>query len=437
VNDAVMKTPEKIMAYNSGQVQVDAVKSIVGYTVNNDVFEKQFQITMFFTFNLNMTNFKIAGIRELVIENKEVTFKVVDFSKGLPLPDIRMNLFYDNQIQQTRTTNMDGDIKFTDIPPGTRISIFADDNQDYVVETGEELVIEDWLARDEGGRKIYLKRLRVWTGMSLDLHGATGMTKIKSTNDQLTYTTGSYSSKGKLGHSFGIGFSYYFLKNKKFAVGIGIGADMDIVNGSITVDSLVQNPYSGINGNPYKDSEGQTCSLLYSSDNMGNELGATYLSSPLTIKFRYILDKKFLNYVYINAGMKYSYLFMNKSKMDGSVTYMGEYEQYYGLVLKDISALGYITDTVNFENDLSISKSNLGVVAGAGISIPLVKPFLNLDIGVDFNMGISDISDYDYTNYYLSTSTSYKEIGSLAGTSKALKTQFLGFHLGVSYDIFK
>jgi hypothetical protein len=129
---------------------------------------------------------------------------------------------------------------------------------------------------------------------------------------------------------------------------------------------------------------------------------------------------------------------MSKSKMDGEVTYMGEYEQYYDLVLKDIAALGYYTDEpVNFENDLEITKGNLGIIASAGISIPLVNPFLNLDIGVDFNMGITDISDYDHENYYLSTSTNYEDIGSLAGTSQALKSQFIGFHLGISYDIFK
>jgi hypothetical protein len=257
VTDVVMKTPERIPAYNMGQVKADAVKSIIGMTKNEDVFEKQIQITMFFSFNLDMTNFRIAGIRELVIDNKEITFKVIDFSKGTPLPSVNMNLFYDNQLQQTRETNVDGEVKFTDIPPGSRISVSADENQDYVIETDKELVIEDWLARDEGGRKIYLKRLRVWTGMNLDLHGATGMSMIKSTNDEANYIAESYSAKGQLGHSFGIGFAYYFLKNKKIALGIGIGADMDIINGSIEFDSLVQDPYSGTPGNLYKDSEGQ------------------------------------------------------------------------------------------------------------------------------------------------------------------------------------
>jgi len=430
VSDIVFRKAELLIAYDMGQVQVDALKSIIGFTVDNEIFEKQFKISFIFTCSLDFKQFKIAGIRDIVIENKEISFRVVDFNKGNPLPDLRINLFYDNEIKQTRITTVDGAVNFSEIPPGTRISVFVEENQNYVVETGEEVVIEDWLARDEGGRKLYLKRLRLWTGLSVDAHGTFGLSSIKAASKEIYYQTESYTNKSQIGYSFGIGVSYFLLNKKKFAVGLGLGAEMDLFKAGIDVTKYIQNPIYDV-----KDDRGDNCDLLVQASTMEDQLSSTYISAPFTLKARWNINSKFLDYIYLNAGVKYSYLMLSNSELNGKFTYQGYYPQYNNLTLHDIAALNYYTDTLqSVNNEMEISKGNLSVIASAGISIPLVSPFLNVDIGVDFNMGLSDISTYK-ENYYLSER--FNSYGSLAGTSASLKTQLFGLHLGISYDIFK
>lgn len=420
----------------TGLIEVMAEKEVLGMTIDDDFFEQVYDITILIKFNLDLSNFKIVGVRERKIENRDITLKVLNAEDGSLIKDVKMNLYYNNELQQTRISDYEGTITFADIPPKSLVTVSVDTDEEYVMEKDKDWVIEKWIDALEGQRQILLSRVKEWTKFSLEVFGTPSFTHIKSANTTTNYELGSFSNTAKFGYGLGVGGSYAIIANKKFAVSIGLGVGLDNYNSNISFTDYKQNQKEET------DPEGDKYELHVSSNEITDELTLTYITIPLQVNFRKYIDINVIDYVFINVGAEYGYLMDNSSQISGQGTFYGYYhkvgDDVVNINIHNVTDLDFIDDgEINQKREMDISSMNLSAIASAGISFQIVKDILNLDIAVDVNYGISNISNYNYQSYYFAEEGYSKPKSSLIGSGSKLNTLSFGAKIGLTYNIFK
>lgn len=423
---------------DKGSIEVQAEKEVLGMTIDDDFFDKSFDITFLINFNLDLSNFKISGIRERKIENKSITLKVLNAKNGSTVKNVKINLYYNNELQQTRISDYQGNITFSDIPPKSLVTLAVSKDEDYVMEKGKDWIIEDWINGLVGQRQILLSRVKEWTKFSLEVFGTPSLTHIKSVNATTNYNLGSFTNNSEFGYGLGVGASYAVFANKKIAISIGTGIGLDIYNSNIVFTNYTQNKKELL------DPESDKYELNVTSNEISDELTLTYITVPLNINFRKNINNNIIDYVFINVGAEYGYLAENSSNITGHGTFFGYYHKIGNDVVNvdihDVKDLNFLDDEpLTQKSEMTVSNMNLSAIASLGVSIKIVEDILNLDIALDVNYGIKNISDYTYQDYYFakegySPSPNYE---SLVGSGSHLSTQSFGARIGFTYNIFK
>jgi hypothetical protein len=422
--------PQRSADKKSGYIKAYAVKNIVGLTTGDDYYNETFDVTLTIGYDAGLTDFKILGIREKQAVMYEITYIVQDVESGVTIPNLEMWLFFHNEVKQKRFTNADGVVRFSEIPEGTRIAVSVAEDQGYEKETTQERPVSEWAEEDGEQRKIYLKRSRRWTGLSLGAYFAGGISGISSNNMETNHTTVTYSSDNMLGYRGGFSFSWYPFRKDKLALGIRSGVGIEHYRSKIGFTGYVQDP------SPLMvDVEGDQMSLLVDAETLSDLLQLTCLNVPLLLSFRFIRPSGWIEHFYLAGGVSFSSVLINTHELDGTASYRGYYPEW-DITLSDIEELGYVSNAlVRDESEWKVKNNNLSIQANAGISMPLIKPALAIHIGFEILYGIADIGEYDYENYYFSMG--YGSYESLAGATDRLGTFFYGISAGITYDFRK
>jgi len=429
----------EVSEINDGEmltIEVRATKDMLGITVDDDFLEEAYLESFIFRYTPDYSDFKLLGVRKLKVENKSLTLKMLDASSGKPVKEVKFILVYNNLPQQTRISDFEGMVYFTDIPPKSLVHVEIDPDADYILAKDKSWVIEDWLAAIEGTRSLLVSRVKEWTRFSLQVYGVPSMTQIRSTNVKNNYQIESFTNEAKFGYSIGVGASYAVLADKKKSISVGVGVGVDTYNSTMSFSKYNQNPEQLI------DAGNDSYDLFVVSDLITDKINLTYLQIPVKVDYRKYFESNLVDYLFVSLGVSYGYLIDNSSELSGAASYYGYYQIVSGkevdIELHNVEGLEF-EDNVKIEgaNELEVATDNLSALASFGISIPVVKDILNFDAGIQVSYGFSNISKYNYDDYYWARKGLKGDKTSLLGSGSGVGTLSYGIKLGVTYNIFK
>jgi len=443
VDNLIFGKPTINSSNNTGIVKVTGNKEVLGMSISNEFDEESFELTFVISFNLDYSNFKIFAVEQKKIESLDFVIGVRNQKSGDIIEGVRINLFVNgNELHQSRLTNGQGEVYFDKIAPGSLVSLDVDSESDYTypIKDNDKKVdaVEDLIGRvNNSGFFVELRKNVEWNKISLQVFGTPSLTQINSVNVTDNYKLGSFVNDAKFGYGLGIGVSYALIANKKIAVSIATGVGIDTYNGSITFDNYNQNKVSTF------DSENDAYDLHVLSSKLTDNISITYISVPIMVNFRKYFVNGLFDYIFVNAGVNYGHLIDNSSDVAGEVTYYGFYKEIDGQIVNVNvhnveKQLGFIDDKpLSSKAEMEISSMNLSAIASVGVSIPIIENMINLDIAANINYGFSNITNYDYKNYYFAKEGYFGSKSSLLGSGSSVNTMAVGVRVGVTYNIFK
>jgi len=419
-----IKYIEKLRMY---LIPVNIKKNVFTMNKAGNLIEKDFEQTIEVLCDIDLIEFKIDRITDKQLELVDVPFSFVDIDNSKALKNIQVVLEYDGKIQQEKFTNASGTVLFTKIPVKKRVKIYILENQGFSSEEIPTKTMGQWANLVD--RKIFLKKYKQWKKMGLELFAKPAFTNIGAQPTSDNFSSSNMIVSGKTNINAGLNFFYYFKSNELKAMGIGLGLNLDIYSSNISIAD-----YSYIGNDIKIDYDGDEYNASVLSNEITDNIQLTYFSIPLIFKYRKTLDSKLISYLNVNVGIKYSYLLSGTSMIDGNVQYAGYYPEWE-LTIKDVGYLGFTKKSVNHKSDLDIKGHLFSFIASVGISIPIKKPGLFINLGLDGAYGLNNISNYESEDFTFSEQQG--DYTSFVGASKAIRPYSLGGHISIYYDIFK
>lgn len=186
-----------------------------------------------------------------------------------------------------------------------------------------------------------------------------------------------WNYNGGLGYTFSVG--YFKTLSPHFKVKVGVGAS----NYTKSLEAYGEIPPVKLN-----DIDNDVYTENLSLNNVKNTTGNTYITLPFLIEFGNTTINK-MGY-FINLGASYSYLIRENYQPSGTYTTTGTYEQW-GVTLENVEELGFYNSR-ELETEAHFKKTNISIIAGAGITIPLTSMVI-FKLGIVGNYGLNDISN--------------------------------------------
>ncbi len=419
-----IKRIDKIRMY---LIPVNIKKNVFTMDLAGNLIEKDFEQTIEILCDFDFVEFKIDRVTDKQLDLADVAFSFIDVDDSKALKNIQVVLKYDGKVQQEKVTNASGTVMFTKVPVDKRVKIYILENQGFSSEEIPIKTMGQWAEMDD--RKIFLKKYKQWKKMGLELFAKPAYTNIGAKPSGDNFSSSNISVTGKTNINGGLNFYYYFMSDDSKAMGIGLGLNLDIYSSNMSITD-----YTYIGSDTKIDYDGDEYNASVLSNEITDEVQLTYFSIPLVFKYRKVVESKIINYLHVDVGLKYSYLLSGTSMIDGNVEYAGYYPEW-DFTIKDVEYLGFIDKTTNYKSDLDINSNLFSFIASVSVSIPIKKPGLFINLGLDGAVGLNNISNYNPDNFIFSQEQG--DYTSFVGASKAVRPYSLGGHISIYYDIFK
>ncbi len=261
-------------------------------------------------------------------------------------------------------------------------------------------------------------------------------------NGSLGYSTisnnsleGVWAPEGGVGYLFGAG---YFRSLSPY-VKLIAGLDISSVSAKIETGDLFLVEYGAndIDGTPYMENMQVSATEI---------LSPIYVSIPLLFEFgNPNIDR--IGF-YFDIGFRFSYLINSGYEKSGDYVTKGTYnDEYYNVTLEDVPELGFYGDirgengNMNergvFNPTAELSKTNISLQAGLGISIPISSSII-FKGGIVTHYGLVDISNssdaVNSTNDRITDAVYDKRskyIDNSFAVNEGSETRYFGFEFGI------
>jgi len=245
-----------------------------------------------------------------------------------------------------------------------------------------------------------------------------GISNINNKN----LSSGLWNSKGGLGYSLNVGYFQSLSPWIKLKTGLGISGFKNTLSAN---GQAPQQTLTDIDNDSYTE--------ILTLENVEKVTHPMYMSIPLIFE----LGNPNINKMgfYADLGIKYSFLINEDHSTSGTYSTKGTYEQWE-ITLENIPELGFYNEK-NMQMNAALKNSNLSVVAGVGVFLPISTNVI-FKGGIVTNIGLSDIGNTTLENGnsdVISDQThSYraKYIDNTLAVVQGSKT----FHLGIEFGLY-
>ena len=164
----------------------------------------------------------------------------------------------------------------------------------------------------------------------------------------------------------------------------------------------------------------------------GDNISYKCLNIPLFIRIDHFFSSNW-NFVFLEAGVQFSFPSYASSDFSGSATHQGYYPQYH-VLLYDIPELGFYTDKdFNYTNSFKPQSTSVNGYIMLGCKFPFLNPSTSINLGIMYIRDITKINDNNEGEFLFSKE--YGDYNSLINASSDVKLQSLGFSIGVSIGL--
>lgn len=260
--------------------------------------------------------------------------------------------------------------------------------------------------------------------------GSLGYSTISNSN-----LDGVWAPEGGAGYLFGAG---YFRSVSPY-VRILAGLDISSTSAKIETGESFMDDYGtyDIDGSKYQE---------YIEVKSSEKISPVYVSIPVTIEFGNINTDRIG--FYFDLGFRFSYLVNSGYEKTGDYITKGEYNDgKYIITLEDVPELGFYGDRRGengnanergiFHPTTELSKTNLSLKAGLGISIPISSNII-FKGGIATHFGLVDISNStNVVNSNIERITDEvndmrsKYIDNSFAANEGSKTRYFGLEFGI------
>ncbi|MCG6187528.1 porin family protein [Maribellus maritimus] len=245
-----------------------------------------------------------------------------------------------------------------------------------------------------------------------------GLTNIKNNN----LSSEIWDSKKGLGYTFNVGYFQSLGPWFKIKTGIGISSYNNTLNAN---GDLPTQTLSDIDNDTYTE----TLTLT----NVEKTTNPMYLSVPLIFEFGNPNIERIG--FYADLGLKYSFLLNESYTSSGTYSTKGRYEQWE-VTLENVPELGFYNNK-NLATNAALKNSNISIVAGAGIFVPLSTVVI-FKGGVVTNFGVADIGNNktENTNSNVINNQVHEYRSPYIDNSLAVVKGSRTFHLGLEFGLY-
>jgi hypothetical protein len=228
----------------------------------------------------------------------------------------------------------------------------------------------------------------------------------------------SLTTRYKYSVSGSVDLGYQFSET----IGISTGLDYSTSSAELSLSSYM-NKFNTT------DSENETYERRVTGSAIKEIQKISFLSLPLCISFQFPFTKRFG--MFIQAGVNFSFPVSNTYRSDGTFTYKGYYPAY-NVVLQDLPAYGFVSDTTNnYKGKLEINSPVISGLGMAGFQF-FVTDKLQIALGVNYCRSLMNISKYASPQTF-QLSSDISQINSMMGGSRNVSTQNVGLRLSLRY----
>ena len=335
-------------------------------------------------------------------QERIITGNITDF-KGRPLGGV--NVTAKDYPALTTISGADGEfrIEIFDFTKALIFSFVDMQNKEIILgDIDRLLVIMEYNA---------MKNPDPWSLILNLLAGRSDVANKSKESDQF------WNSKGESGLGAFLEIEYLLTKN----IGLGVGIGYNTYANSSYLKEF--NNY-GQNYIQRIDNDNELYYLYNDVNSVQEKTKVKAISFPFKLKFHFFPGKKLG--LFTDFGIKMTYVSSANVVANGNSTWQAYYPQYH-IVLYDLPEYGFVPYNINSENSLiDYEKLQYSFIASLGISFSIKKQF-NIDLGVYFDQGISDLK-YDRPVHqadYLNT----------IGTIDETKLKGMGLMLGFRYHL--
>ncbi|MDP4210201.1 MAG: OmpA family protein [Bacteroidota bacterium] len=254
----------------------------------------------------------------------------------------------------------------------------------------------------------------------LNIHGSPARTRLKSNKfgneEKITY-----------GYNGGLDLAYYFIAGEKLKFGLSAG-----VNYSFYKALRILNYNDSIKT---VDADNDQFTLYQKGDNIRETQNASFIDIPVLLRLEYVPFPHFG--VYLHAGGYYSSALNAKYNISMTYTAKGYYPKY-NVLLHDIDVPNspYFFPTnkpMSGQGSLQV-KSSYGITVAFGLKYKLT-PNIALTAGVSSYMGMTNLSAYSKSNWFLVNSN--RSINTLMSRGDKITENAYCVDFGLSITLWK
>lgn len=226
---------------------------------------------------------------------------------------------------------------------------------------------------------------------------------------------------GKMSSFSGSVEAGYFFSNN---IGLSSGLGFTSYKTLLTLDAY-QNKFTT------KDSEVESYERRITGSGIKEEQKVGFLSVPLSINFRYPLNKK-IGFS-LQSGINLLVPLSKNYNSSGTFTFKGYYSAY-NILLEDLPAFGFPSN-LRYEADgkLELKPVGFSAIVAAGIDFFIQKK-IQLIVAGCYDKSLSDISKYTSPDSF-QLSSDKNQINSLMGGSSKATAQSIGLKISFRYYI--
>lgn len=257
----------------------------------------------------------------------------------------------------------------------------------------------------------------VW-GFFID--SSVGMSTIMNSN----LSSEVWNSKSNLGYTFNLGYFHSFGSLFRIKTGLGFTSYSSSLTGN---GEVLSSQFMDIDNDSYTETL-----ILSDAQKTFNPM---YLSLPILFEIGNLSINK--TGLYLDLGFKYSFLFNENNKNQGTYTTKGNYDQW-GVTIEDVEELGFYLSK-DMESNVGFKKNNYSIIANAGVTIP-VSGVVILKLGITGSFGLKDIGGKASGSSDISplTEEAYQfrsqYIDNTFAVKKGSKTAYIGFEIGLYFN---
>ena len=212
-----------------------------------------------------------------------------------------------------------------------------------------------------------------------------------------------------------------FIFSKIFGIGFGLGYSS---YSSKFILNSYENTYNTI------DSENDNYEMRINGSNIVENQKISSINVPLLLMFQIPFSDKFG--LFINSGVNLSYPIVKDFTYTGTFSYSGYYPQY-NVTLYDIPEHGFPSNVRVINNgDLGIKSLNVNLILASGFYFRTSSK-TTFSIGCYYDNGISNISDYDNSNFQLTRFSG--DYNSLMSSASKVTTHAFGLQVAFKYFV--